>query len=90
MLRLGIQRSLAHDLMPVVSQAHGHIANRLTGIEPDFACEIGVGEIEHDRAFSGAELGETLIELVLETRGPDHVEQVAERLGGLGYRIERR
>ncbi|HVJ16419.1 MAG TPA: pyridoxal-phosphate dependent enzyme, partial [Polyangiaceae bacterium] len=67
----------------------------VTGVLARLTAEVAdlranVLEIEHDRAFSGAELGETLIELVLETRGPDHVEQVAERLGGLGYRIERR
>jgi len=36
--------------------------------------------IEHDRAFAGVELGQTLVELVLETRGPEHVAEVRTRL----------
>jgi threonine dehydratase len=36
--------------------------------------------IEHDRAFAGVELGQTLVELVLETRGHDHVTEVRTRL----------
>jgi len=47
-------------------------------------------EINHDRAFSGVELGETLIELVLETHGDEHIELVCESLAKAGYRFERR
>ncbi|HEV8550844.1 MAG TPA: threonine ammonia-lyase [Polyangiaceae bacterium] len=36
--------------------------------------------IEHDRAFAGVELGQTLVELVLETRGHEHVAEVRARL----------
>jgi threonine dehydratase len=32
--------------------------------------------IEHDRAFAGVELGQTLVELVVETRGHDHVSEL--------------
>lgn len=46
-------------------------------------------ELNHDRAFSGAELGETLIEFVLETHGFPHIEQVCTRLKHAGYRFER-
>jgi threonine dehydratase len=47
-------------------------------------------ELNHDRAFSGAELGETLIELVLETHGFEHIAEVGERLRLAGYRFERK
>jgi threonine dehydratase len=47
-------------------------------------------ELNHDRAFSGAELGETLIELVLETHGFEHIHEVSARLGAAGYRFERK
>jgi threonine dehydratase len=47
-------------------------------------------ELNHDRAFSGAELGETLIELVLETHGFEHIDEVCLRLAGAGYRFERK
>jgi threonine dehydratase len=45
-------------------------------------------EINHDRAFAGVELGETLVELVLETRGPEHQAEVRERLLRGGYRLQ--
>jgi threonine dehydratase len=44
-------------------------------------------EINHDRTFAGVELGQTLVELVLETRGPAHVSEVRERLSDEGYRL---
>jgi threonine dehydratase len=47
-------------------------------------------ELNHDRAFSGAELGETLIELVLETHGFEHIDEVSKRLDAAGYRFERK
>jgi threonine dehydratase len=47
-------------------------------------------ELNHDRAFSGAELGETLIELVLETHGFEHIDEVCSRLEKAGYRFERK
>jgi threonine dehydratase len=47
-------------------------------------------ELNHDRAFSGAELGETLIELVLETHGFEHIDEVCARLANAGYRFERK
>jgi threonine dehydratase len=49
-----------------------------------------VVELNHDRAFSGAELGETLIELVLETHGFEHIDEVCARLAHAGYRFERK
>jgi threonine dehydratase len=36
--------------------------------------------IEHDRAFAGVELGQTLVELVVETRGHEHVEELRSEL----------
>jgi threonine dehydratase len=47
-------------------------------------------ELNHDRAFSGAELGETLIELVLETHGFEHIDEVCARLADAGYRFARK
>ncbi|HEY4156743.1 MAG TPA: hypothetical protein VGM29_01555, partial [Polyangiaceae bacterium] len=47
-------------------------------------------ELNHDRAFSGAELGETLIELVLETQGFSHIDALCAALARHGYRFERK
>ncbi|MFO7178612.1 MAG: threonine ammonia-lyase [Pseudomonadota bacterium] len=42
-------------------------------------------EINHDRAFSAAGLGETRIELVLETHGFSHIDSVRSALIAAGY-----
>lgn len=43
-------------------------------------------EIHHDRNFGNAAMGETDVELTLETRGHDHIAALRERLEGAGYR----
>lgn len=42
-------------------------------------------EINHDREFSGADLGQTRIELVLETHGFDHIRRIQALLEEAGY-----
>ncbi len=42
-------------------------------------------QINHDRAFSGAELGQTRVELLLETFGAAHAEDVLKLLADAGY-----
>jgi threonine dehydratase len=42
-------------------------------------------EIEHDRSFSGVDLGQARIDLVLETHGFDHIEKVQSGLRGAGF-----
>ena len=47
--------------------------------------------IEHDRAFSHwVAIGETEVELTLETFGRSHVESLKLRLESSGYRVEER
>ena len=47
--------------------------------------------IEHDRAFARhAAIGETEVELTLETSGRDHIEALTARLLQAGYRVEER
>ena len=47
--------------------------------------------IEHDRAFSrGAAIGETEVELTLETSGPKQIAGLKARLEAAGYRVEER
>jgi threonine dehydratase len=45
--------------------------------------------IEHDREFSGVELGKTRIELVIETYGPEHIAAVEAELGRSGFDYQR-
>ena len=43
--------------------------------------------ISHDRAFSHARIGETEVEITLETSGREQIETVKRRLGEAGYRV---
>ena len=44
--------------------------------------------INHDRAFSRARLGETEVEITLETSGRDHIEAIKRHLLAAGYPVE--
>jgi threonine dehydratase len=44
--------------------------------------------ISHDRAFSHARIGETEVEVTLETSGREQIEEVKQRLGEAGYRVK--
>lgn len=43
----------------------------------------------HDRAHYGVSLGDTVIDITLETRGDEHIEQIRGQLKEAGYRHER-
>ena len=43
----------------------------------------------HDRTYLGVALGNTIIDLTLETRGPAHVERLLEKVTAAGYSLER-
>ncbi|MEY2669109.1 MAG: hypothetical protein RJA59_1747 [Pseudomonadota bacterium] len=45
-------------------------------------------EVHHSRAFS-EKFGDTTLLLTLETRGPEHVEEILGALRGLGYQVDR-
>ncbi len=44
--------------------------------------------IEHDRAFSRAPLGDSAVELTLETSGPEQIEAIKRQLAEEGYLVE--
>ena len=45
--------------------------------------------IEHDRASVDLELGQTQIDLVIETNGPEHIALVEAELGKAGFEYRR-
>jgi len=53
------------------------------------ALRANIVQATHDRTYFGVALGDTLIDLTIETRGPEHVEQILERLTEAGYSFER-
>lgn len=46
-------------------------------------------EVAHDRAYFGTSLGDTTIDITLETRGPEHIAEIAQALTASGYTHER-
>ena len=61
--------------------------NRLTGILAQHRANIV--ETAYDRAYYGVNLGETAIDITMETRGPDHIAELLSALGASGYAHER-
>jgi threonine dehydratase len=72
-----VQTGRTARLLVVLPDVAGALAE-LTQVIAELRANIL--SIEHDRAFAGVELGQTLVELVLETRGHEHVAEVRARL----------
>jgi len=60
---------------------------RLTGILADHRANIV--ETAYDRAYHGVNLGDTAIDITMETRGPDHIAELLAALVSAGYTHER-
>jgi threonine dehydratase len=45
-------------------------------------------QVVHDRAYFGAHLGEGVVDITMETRGPEHIEELTGKLREAGYPIE--
>ncbi|HYB40489.1 MAG TPA: pyridoxal-phosphate dependent enzyme, partial [Candidatus Methylomirabilis sp.] len=85
-----IERGLVKDdrlvrLAVLVRDRPGALA-RLTGLIAE--ARANVLHIQHDRAFSRARLGETAVELTLETAGRDQIEAIKRHLSQAGYAVE--
>ena len=50
-------------------------------------CRANVIEVHHTRAFA-SRVGGTTLQLTLETRGPEHVEEILAALRQVGYAVE--
>jgi threonine dehydratase len=46
-------------------------------------------ETNHDRAYYGVNLGDTAIDITMETRGPEHIAELIDALTRAGYAHER-
>src|SRR5487761_2065803 len=60
--------------------------NRLTGIVAQQ--RANVVQVTHDRAYFGVNLGDTINDITVETRGPDHIMELMEALKTVGYDFE--
>lgn len=61
--------------------------HRLTGILADHRANIV--ETAYDRAYHGVNLGDTAIDITMETRGPQHISELIAALTAEGYTHER-
>jgi threonine dehydratase len=61
--------------------------HRLTGILAQHRANIV--ETSYDRAYHNVNLGDTAIDITMETRGPDHIAELISALGANGYTHER-
>jgi threonine dehydratase len=61
--------------------------HRLTGILAEHRANIV--ETSYDRAYHNVNLGDTAIDITMETRGPDHIAELIAALVAAGYAHER-
>ena len=61
--------------------------HRLTGVLAQHRANIV--ETSYDRTYFGVNLGDTAIDLTMETRGSEHVEELLRALAEAGYEFER-
>ncbi|MGA9042182.1 MAG: threonine ammonia-lyase [Terriglobales bacterium] len=61
--------------------------HKLTGILADHRANIV--ETSYDRAYYGVNLGDTAIDITMETRGPEHIAELLSALSAGGYAHER-
>jgi threonine dehydratase len=86
-----IQRGLVKDGRLVRMQIHLsdrpgslHHLSRLIATQ-----HANIVELQFDRAYYGVSLGDTLIDITLETRGQDQIDRILAALAEAGYRHER-
>jgi threonine dehydratase len=92
MLSRIIERGLVKDgrlvrLRVALRDRPGALASLTTLIAEERA---NIVAIEHDRAFSAAPIGDSEVELTLETSGRPQIERLLARLDSAGYRAEER
>ena len=61
--------------------------HKLTGILAQHRANIV--ETSYEKAYYGVNLGDTAIDITMETRGPDHIAELLSALGAAGYAHER-
>jgi threonine dehydratase len=66
---------------------HPGALHRLTGVMAQK--RTNVIEITHDRAYFGVSLGDTVVDITLETRGVEHIDDLLATLTHEGYAWER-
>jgi len=91
LLSLIIERGLVKDgrlvRLRVHLPDHPGALQRLAGVIAEQKANIV--ETNYDRAYYGVVLGDTVIDITMETRGPEHVDELMAALDAAGYPYER-
>ncbi|MGC2660105.1 MAG: threonine ammonia-lyase [Bryobacteraceae bacterium] len=86
-----IERGLVKDGRLV--RLHVYITDRPGGlkglVEIVAAQRCNIVDLRHERAYFGVHLGETVVDITLETRGPGHIAEVTQNLETAGYLYQR-
>jgi threonine dehydratase len=86
-----IERGLAKDGRRLRLRIHltdrPGALHQLTKIIADLRANIV--ETQYDRTYYGVNLGDTAIDLSMETRGPEHIQQILDALTAAEYKHER-
>jgi threonine dehydratase len=91
LLSLIIERGLVKDgrlvRLRIHLPDHPGALQRLSGVIADQKANIV--ETNYDRAYYGVVLGDTVIDITMETRGPEHVADLTAALETSGYPFDR-
>ena len=86
-----IERGLAKDGRRLRLRIHltdrPGALHQLTKIIADLRANIV--ETEYDRTYYGVNLGDTAIDISMETRGPEHIQEILDALNAAEYKHER-
>jgi threonine dehydratase len=86
-----IERGLVKDGRLV--RLHVYVADRpggLKGLVEIVAARRGnIVDLRHERAYFGVHLGETVVDITIETRGPDHIAEIVGELEAARYTVHR-
>jgi threonine dehydratase len=80
-----IQDGRQHRLNVIVTDRPGNLARLTQSIADQGANILQIGQ---SRGFGRGAIGETEVELVLETTGADHIQQLREALSRDGFRLQ--
>jgi threonine dehydratase len=91
LLSLIIERGLVKDgrlvRLRIHLPDHPGALERLAGVIA--GQKANIVETQYNRAYYGVLLGDTVIDITMETRGPEHIEELSAALSKAGYPHER-
>ena len=86
-----IERGMVKDGRLV--RLHVYISDKPGGlkrlVEIIAAKLANIVDLRHERAYFGVHLGETVVDITVETRGPEHIKELSQALEEAKYTVQR-